>query len=322
MSERDSIWIKGSILADVLDLSLLTSTEKEVLLKFRGLYAKYMENEAIYRRFSNSDDECDKALCAKAYNSNLSITSELYELLETVEIKRILELQSLDESNVEQTPSDFLKATELFKNVFCWKCGEKLPDDGNCCVKCGAKADVFDEVLNLAETSARTKQRFELDPYMRKKIIKISIVFVVAIFILVLIINSAVHKTQNAQLRNFATENMSEEYTNVYADVLSIEPEYFVYSSYDGGLPMISEVVCKCETIEGLFIWVTISDNDYPDGGFFEYEYEPKQYDAVNPLRLTGRVTTSEDVMEELENSIGDIFVLDVRDLQQQVSSI
>lgn len=317
MSERDPIWTEGSILADISDFSLLTSEEKETLLKFRGLYAKYMENEAIYRRFSRSEDEYDKALRMKALNDNLSMSSELYKLLGTSEIEHILELHSLGAFSGKKEVPAVETTTKTQKNVFCWKCGARLMDDGDFCVKCGANATTFDEGVNRTAAPAKSKPRFKLDADKRNKIIKISIIAAVAVVILILIISSAVNSARNAELRNFATETMNEDYTNVYADVVSIEPEYFVYTSYSGSSYMISEVVCRCKTVEGKSIWVTIDRGDYPGGGWDEDDFESKSYYKFNPMRLTGRVTTSGDVIEKLANSIGDVFVLDVKELQE-----
>ena len=163
MSERDPIWTEGSILADISDFSLLTSEEKETLLKFRGLYAKYMENEAIYRRFSRSEDEYDKALRMKALNDNLSMSSELYKLLGTSEIEHILELHSLGAFSGKKEAPAVETTTKTPKNVFCWKCGARLMDDGDFCVKCGANATTFDEGVNRTAAPAKSKPRFNLD---------------------------------------------------------------------------------------------------------------------------------------------------------------
>ena len=316
MSERDPIWTEGSILAEISDFSLLTSEEKETLLKFRGLYAKYMENEAVYRKFSRSDDEYDKSLRTKALNDNLSMSLELYKLLGTEEIKHILELHGLGElSGKKEMPLSEPK-TVVPKNVFCWKCGAKLMDDGDFCVKCGANSTAFSEGTNHTIPPTKSQPRLKIDADKRNKIIKISIIVAIAIVILVLIISSAVNSARNAELRNFATETMNEDYTNVYADVISIEPAYFVYISYSGSSYGISEVVCSCKTVEGKFIWVTIDRGDYPGGGLDEDDFESKYYHKSTPMRLTGRVTTPGDVVEELANSIGYVFVLEVKELQ------
>ena len=316
MSERDPICTEGSILAEISEFSLLTSKEKETLLFFRGLYAKYMENEAIYRRFSRSEDEYNKSLYIKALNDNLSISLELYQLLGTEEVKHILELYSLGRfSNKEKIPK--LETTETPKNVFCWKCGAKLMDDGDFCVNCGANSTVFMDDSNHTVTPHKSKPRLKLDADRRKKIIKISIIAAVSIVLIVLCICFAVDSARNAVFRNFATETMSEYYTNVYADVVSVEPEYFVYTSYSGSSYMISEVVCRCETVEGKSIWVTIDRGDYPSGGWDEEDFESKSYSQLNPLRLIGGVTTSKDVIEKLANSIGDILILEVKELQE-----
>ena len=54
-----------------------------------------------------------------------------------------------------------------------------------------------------------------------------------------------------------------------------------------------------------------------PRDDWDEDDFESKSYYKFNPMRLTGRVTTSGDVIENLANSIGDVFVLDVKELQE-----
>ena len=153
----------------------------------------------------------------------------------------------------------------------------------------------------------------------RKKIITAVIVIIVVAIIAVLIVQSTRESAFNGQLRNFAAETMNDDYTNVYADVVSMEPEYFVTTKSGSSYLGITDIICKCKTVEGKTIWVTIDTWDYPGGSSYdEDKNEAQYYSKTNPMRLTGTVTTAEKVVDRLENSIGNVFVLDVRELNEK----
>lgn len=155
----------------------------------------------------------------------------------------------------------------------------------------------------------------------RKEKIKIIVGVIIAILITVFIVIKVQKSQYNAQLRNFATESMSEDYTNVYADVVSIEPMYFVYQYKANrygtqiGSEQIWDVVCKCKTVEGKTIWISVFYQYYPGGNYFsnEADYKAITYSSNNPKRITGDVDTARQVVSELESKIGSIYVLDVR---------
>ena len=150
----------------------------------------------------------------------------------------------------------------------------------------------------------------------QKKIITAVIVVIVVAIIAVLIVQSTRERAFNGQLRNFATETMNDDYTNVYADVVSMEPEYFVTTKSGSSYLGITEIICKCKTVEGKTIWVTINTWDYPGGSSYdEDKNEAQYYSKTNPMHLTGTVTTAEKVVDRLGNAIGNVFVLDVREL-------
>ena len=155
----------------------------------------------------------------------------------------------------------------------------------------------------------------------RRKKIKIIVGVVIAILITVFIVIEVKKSNYNGQLRNFATESMSEDYTNVYADVVSIEPVYFVcqYKESRSGVKIGSgdlwDVVCKCKTVEGKTIWISVFYQYYPGGNYSknEEDYKTITYSTSNPKRITGDVDTARQVVSELESKIGNIYVLDVR---------
>jgi len=56
----------------------------------------------------------------------------------------------------------------------------------------------------------------------------------------------------------------------------------------------------------------------YPGGSARnEDAYETLTYSKSSPAKITGYVTTSGSVIKELKNSIGDVFVLRVEDMQK-----
>ena len=220
--------------------------------------------------------------------------------------------------------------------MFCRKCGAKLLEDSLYCDKCGERIIIVEESVvekdkeDFSENSIAVKELplesiqqvrnnalnkriiITKEIQKKKKLITIVIIAVIVAFITVLIINSAIKSAHNNELRNFATETMSEDYNNVYADVISIEPEYFVYTSFNNGAYNLSEIVCKCITVEGKTIWAAIDVYEYPDGSSIEERNEPQYYSKENPRRIFGRVQTSKQVMDKLVNSIGNVLVLDV----------
>ena len=251
------------------------------------------------------------------------------------------EVASMD--TTKETNEDEITVELESKSLFCRKCGAKLFEDSQFCDKCGTKVISRVEDSNM-RTASKTnavdcsqsvfaklvskgrllkerigtslKRRWgTLTDEQKKKIIKIAVVVVSAAIILTLMINDFAKAIHNSELRNFATETMSEDYTNVYADIVSMEPEYFVYTSSNNALLHISEIVCKCVTIEGKSIWIVVDTGDYPGGSNWslnEDSYKPQYYSKSNPKRISGEVTTSGQVIDELQGKIGNVFVLSV----------
>lgn len=159
----------------------------------------------------------------------------------------------------------------------------------------------------------------------RKKLIIIIGAIILFIAIALLIIFSTIKNNKrieyNNRLRNIATEEMSWEYTNVYADVISIEPVYFsgnpyLQSSYGYRPEAIDDVICECKTVEGKTIWAAFFYQDYPgydDSLFFdESSFKKQVFPKNNPMRITGDIETAHNIAENLEKKIGDAYVLDV----------
>ena len=154
----------------------------------------------------------------------------------------------------------------------------------------------------------------------KRKTIKIILVVIICVVLAALAGRAIWKDAYNSQLRNFATETMNEDYSNVYADVVSIEPVYFVYeyktnkSGNKIGKESINGIVCKCITVEGETIWAEIFYLNYPGGGLMKGEsaYKSLRYSKSNPARITGDVDTARQILPELEKKIGNVYVLDV----------
>ena len=156
----------------------------------------------------------------------------------------------------------------------------------------------------------------------RKKKIKTFVILTAVVLIAILLLKEMRDNAYQGELRNFATDVMDDSFTNVYADVVSMQPRYFVYTyeetSYGTrkGDETLWEVVCKCKTIEGKTIWATFFYQYYPEGDYSQNEddYKSFTYTPNNPLRIFGSVDTAHQVHDELEDAIGDVFVLDVQE--------
>ena len=126
----------------------------------------------------------------------------------------------------------------------------------------------------------------------------------------------------NGELRNFATETMCEDFTNVYADVISIEPKHYVYEYVtdrtgtklnDGDL---TEIVCECKTVEGKNIYVSFFYWECPAYNSFQDD-EKVEYSIENPLKITGYVKKASEVADDLDDVIGEVFVLFSKEVQR-----
>ena len=230
-----------------------------------------------------------------------------------------------------------LKANE----IICPKCKGIIPKDSEFCCRCGSR------ILNRQEQEKHTSEKnikeanIEKESHShiqqernaaiqkrisateaseKKKKTRHKVIFLIIFaIIMVFIVNAIRESLYNEKLRNFATEIMNDDYTNVYADIVSMEPEYFVYTTSGVNSFGITEIICKCKTVEGKTIWATIDTWKYPGGSSRNEENnKPYYYNKSDPLRLSGSVTTASEVVDGLDNSIGDVFVLDVYNLDDK----
>lgn len=155
-----------------------------------------------------------------------------------------------------------------------------------------------------------------------KKRKKIALIVVISIIVAISITLSIIKSIYNAQLRNYATEEMNADFSNVYADLTIMEPMYFIYQYkydvYDNPRNVkLESVVCKCLSVENIRFWIVVPIQSYPGayGSDNEEDYLPFETDKYNPIRITGKVDTAGQVLDELEDEIGDILVLCVQDI-------
>lgn len=179
------------------------------------------------------------------------------------------------------------------------------------------KTDFAKPAVEQRETKSKSKKD------LVKGIAIFAIIAIVSIVSICLAVSNIRTEEFNSELRNFATEPMKDEYTNVYADVVSMEPEYFVYEyKTSNGIKIGDEdlwgIVCSCETVEGETIWVVFDVIEYPGGSYTEENNNPQYYSYDNPLRIRGSVDRAGEVTDELADAIGNIFILDVNRRPEQ----
>lgn len=150
--------------------------------------------------------------------------------------------------------------------------------------------------------------------YKKSIILGVLIVFVVVVLAIYGIQENQKEK-YNGELRNFATDEMNKDFTNVYADVVSIQPKQYVYkyATNRTGIKLndgdLTQIVCECETVEGKTIWVSFfywecpAYNSFGDDKIVEYSKD-------DPLKIVGYVNTASEIAEDLDDAIGDCFVL------------
>lgn len=292
---------------------------------FRNAFYTVSSDEELILIYDNNDNYLCYKLPDNAYNHlktlyyNSPYSTQFdgnYAIVDYAWAEQIL--HSLIDAEVKEPNSIATEHQENMDNyvvdkaiLTCPECKREIPSDSEFCPKCGTKIAV-QKRLFIAETE-----------HKKKKTVKIIAILIAVVLAALLIINAARNEIHRSQLRNMATEQMDDSFINVYADVVSIEPVFFVYEyqTTSSGAPIgsgtLCEVVCRCETVEGKTIWATIFYHRYPNGNYSlrESDYKPLSYSSDNPIRLTGSIVTSRHVAEDMEYEIGDVFVLSVREL-------
>lgn len=267
------------------EYELVRSTKEKYIQNSEKWMAEAIELEKIYPQFS---------ILKEIKNAKFK------ELIQHVDMRSAYELLHKDELFVSKTSNIQQNATST--------------------MPVSAKPEYQTHLLEQQKQEAIQKRIAETKAAeKKKKILRYIILAVIVIWISISITRCTMESVHNSKLRNFATETMSDDYNNVYADIVSMEPEYFVYTSYNNGPYSISEVVCKCKTVEGEIIWATIYSWKYPGGSSHDEEKnEAQYYSKSNPMKLTGSVTTAENIIDRLATSIGNVFVLNVTSMELQ----
>ena len=153
----------------------------------------------------------------------------------------------------------------------------------------------------------------------KDKKIKTILIVLASILAIVLItiysISSTRQSEYNSKLRNMAIEEMDENFSNVYIDVIQIEAIYDVRRQY--GSVITYYTVCKCHTVEGKTIWAYMSQWDWSMMSS-KGDNDVVKYSKTSPMRLFGGVDTASQVADEFEDKVGDVFVLYVSSKEQQ----
>lgn len=155
-----------------------------------------------------------------------------------------------------------------------------------------ANMDYNDAIQELiAITEAKRKRNFG---------IKTIIIWAVFAIVAIVLVVEASKSAYNGVLRNIATDVMDDAFTNVYADVIFIEPTYTVEETkykrnLKIGSPETSNVICNCTTVEGTTFWLMVPAWYY--SGTIEYRgtnstggFDEQYFDE--PIRLHGHMTT------------------------------
>ena len=137
---------------------------------------------------------------------------------------------------------------------------------------------------------------------------------------------AAKHALYLRETRNMATDEMEVDFSNVYANVVSIKPKYFIYTyEMHNGVKYpwtekLSEIVCQCKTVEGKMIWVAINYLDYPEASYShnEADYKNKYYSEKNPMKLTGEIKSLQGYADGLNSITKDRFILKVKKMEKQ----
>ena len=189
--------------------------------------------------------------------------------------------------------------------------------------KVGKAIEVQKEKLDSKLQNNRTRaeiEKKEASTQKRMKTVKRLLISVVVLAIVIWFGMTLKDDMYRGELRNIDTDYIEEGFTNVYADVVSIEPVHFVYeykatnSGMTYGNGTFKEIVCKCETVEGNIIWASFFYHYYPDNNYStnEGDYTTHTYSKEAPYRISGHMKDAGRIADNLEMAIGDVLVLDV----------
>lgn len=288
-----------------------------------------MECEAVRRNKEEYLQNCQKwmseAIALKKIYSQFSISTEIRnakfkELIQHVDMKSAYELLHKDElfvrkSNAAESNSEH-KANKQRKES-----AHKQEDEKNLLVEQRQEEierQRIAEIQNERNLAILKRVAVQEAADKRKKIIKAIVIAIVVVLALILIINSARESAYNGQERNIAVGEMSDDFTNVYADVVSFKVEYTVTESkykndVQVGSSRTASVICKCTTVEGKEFWLRVPAWAY--SGTIEYRGEnpTSDYDDQyfsEPVRVRGYMTTFGSAVDNAPSYMEDTLIL------------
>lgn len=145
----------------------------------------------------------------------------------------------------------------------------------------------------------------------KKNLIIKSLLVLVLVAMVAIGIGDICSMAYNGSRRNYAMGDIREGYTCVYADMVSIEPEGFIYSAQKTKTQEITKVVCKCTTVEGTTVWALFNAWDYPEGDSQNVEsYKTWQVSDSSSMRVIGCIKDANEVLEGDYNGDGLILVV------------
>lgn len=102
----------------------------------------------------------------------------------------------------------------------------------------------------------------------------------------------------------------SANFSNVYADIVSIEPMYQIGTGEDEATAVYTHAACVCDTADGGEIWVYISQEEYlelfdPTADFESYFWTADRQDFDTAIRIHGQVRKSESLCDGLSTDTG-----------------
>lgn len=174
--------------------------------------------------------------------------------------------------------------------------------------------------INQQKQSYKKSKVITKNDKIKKRVTLITLIISIIAFILLIVLVADIGKkiAYNKQERNIAIGEMSEDFTNVYADVLSFEVEYTITASkfkndIQIGSSRTESVICKCITVEGVEFWLRLPTYAY--SGTIEYRGENPTSDYDNqyfsePIRIRGYMTTFDNIADDVPSYYKDTLIL------------